>query len=422
MIKYCIVIDKIEMFLIFLLISMHQFFYLVPSRVFGLLYDYYLFGLATVIVIYSYRKYKKDFFCGYFRSIIISIPLIIVLSSMMASLNYGQSILSGLFTQRAWFITMLLYFPLVHLIRSKKLTLVKLEKALYFIVAIELFVYFMQFFIGADRLFLHVNSNIRYNSLRLYCNTNYMFLIFIIALQKIMKKEKVVVNIIYVIGVISYILLVNKGRGIAFVFFVGAVVLILLSKSEIIYKFIILTISGITGIKYLLKSKSVQEFVAIIISGKKDTNYLVRLNSQEYFLKRWNTNLFTRILGYGYPNSNSIISNIATGANQGYLLADNGMVGYLMCYGLLGIAIYIIYIYKLFVLSVRGIINNRDPRLLAILISIVVGISTSGGFFITFYSFETVLIMIYAEVLILNTENEECSFLEGLSLLGNKIT
>lgn len=417
MIKYCIVIDKIEMFIVFLLISMHQFFYLVPNRVFGLLYDYYLFGLVTVIVIYSYRIYKNNFIWGYFRSIIILIPLIIVLSSMMASLNYGQSILSGIFTQRAWFITMLLYFPLVHLIRSKKLTLVKLEKALYFIVAIELFIYFIQFFIGAERLFLHVNSNIRYNSLRLYCNTNYMFLVFIIALQKIMKKEKVIVNSIYVISIISYILLVNKGRGISFVFLVGAVVLILLDKSEIIYKFIILTIFGITGIKYLVKSKSIQEFIAIIISGKKDINYLVRLNSQEFFFKRWSVNLFTRIMGYGYPNSNSLISNIATGATQGYLLADNGMVGYLMCYGLLGIAIYIIYIYKLFVLSARRFINNRDPRLLAILISIVVGISTSGGFFITFYSFETVLIMIYAELLFPNPENEECSLLEGVKFI-----
>lgn len=182
-------------------------------------------------------------------------------------------------------------------------------------------------------------------------------------------------------------------------YLITLVSMVVLTKSNLIYKNIIIFCSSIIGVNYFIKAKSIQEFMLVIFEGKKDFTYSVRLDSQVHFLDKWKSNLGTILFGYGYPNSNRIESNIATGATQGYLLADNGMYGYLMCYGILGIMVYILYLIKFLIRAIKIYIKNRDCKLIAIFISILTGIATNGGFFITFYSFETILIMILSDII-----------------------
>ncbi|MDK0933371.1 hypothetical protein P5F48_09355 [Clostridium perfringens] len=322
----------------------------------------------------------------------------------MAKINYDQGILLGIFTQRAWIATMFLYFPLMQMIIRKKITLIQLEKILYFVVTIELIIYFVQFIVGPSKVFLHVNNNIRYDTLRLYCNVDYMLLLMIISIDKLLQRKKIFKNLLYIIFIFSYILIVNKGRGASATFLIAAAITIIFSKSEKIYKIFILITSGLVGVNYLIKSESINEFISILFEGKADVTLSVRLNSQLYFLEKWKSSWLSIFLGYGYPNSNLINSNIATGATQGFLLADNGMYGFLMCYGILGVLLYFTYIIKFLNIAIKILIKKRDAKLMALLVATLSGIATSGSFFINFYSFETVLIMIFIELILRNYE------------------
>ncbi len=402
--KGVIHLNKNIMLVTIILIAMHQFFYLVPNSIMGILYDYYLFAFCLIIFIIFYFKYSKTFFCGKFKVIILFIPLLVILSSFMAKINYDQGILLGIFTQRAWIATMFLYFPLMQMIIRKKITLIQLEKILYFVVTIELIIYFVQFIVGPSKVFLHVNNNIRYDTLRLYCNVDYMLLLMIISIDKLLQRKKIFKNLLYIIFIFSYILIVNKGRGASATFLIAAAITIIFSKSEKIYKIFILITSGLVGVNYLIKSESINEFISILFEGKADATLSVRLNSQLYFLEKWKSSWLSIFLGYGYPNSNLINSNIATGATQGFLLADNGMYGFLMCYGILGMLLYFIYIIKFLNIAIKILIKKQDAKLMALLVATLSGIATSGSFFITFYSFETVLIMIFIELILRNYE------------------
>lgn len=400
-------IDKTKIYLMLVLIAMHQGFYMIPTYIFGIMYDYILFVCVLIVDGLYLVRYKEKAIIGKFKIIPLAVPVLCLFSSLAANVNYGQSMISGLLTQRAWMSTMFLYFPFVKMIYKENLTYKKFEDVLYPVVFIELIIYFTQFLIGGSHMFLYVNHNYRYETLRLYCSTNYMFLAYIISLQMLLKKNNIKRNIAYILGILTYIVVVNKGRGEIASFLLCGAIIILFSKTHILYKVGISLTTLCVGFLTILKSKVFNEFTAIIFKGKSDYTYSVRLFSREFFLKRWKDSILSVLIGYGYPNSNSYKANIATGATQGYLLADNGVFGYLMCYGILGVFVFLYYVATIFKCSMLRFKRDKDVLIIAILAKIIFQLSTGVDYFITFYSFGSVLIMIFCELMTSDISNRK---------------
>lgn len=382
---------------------MHNCFYLInPSyKIMGILgyYDF-LFAYCIFLFLFYLLIYPKGYFRGYFSKVILFIPILILFSSFMAAINYEQSILPGILTQRSWLITMLLYFPLMALIRNGKLNFEQFLSILSGVVFLELVLYFIQYYVGESSMFLNVLYNYRYGTIRLYTDTAYMSILLAFATAKFMNKEKVLANSFYIISILAYIFIVNKGRSISMLLLLTVALIILLNKSRLFYKVGMIIIACFFGFYVFLQTETVQEFIAIIFQNADDGTYNVRLQSQQYYISKLFSTSGAWLFGFGYPNTNNLNSIAATGGNQGYLLADNGIYGFLFCYGLLG---GIWYIYSLIVqvkYSAHLFLKNKDSAMVVTVLIGLASIATNVQFFYSYYSFYSVLVFIAIELLL----------------------
>ncbi|WP_026568364.1 hypothetical protein [Bacillus sp. UNC41MFS5] len=382
---------------------MHNCFYLVNSnsKILGIIsYPDFLFLYCLFLFLFYFKMFPKGYFGGYFAKVILSIPILIILSSFMASINYGQGILSGILTQRAWLITMFLYFPLMALVRNGKLNIESFLSILYTIVFIELFLYFVQFYVGESYMFLHVLYNYRYGSIRLYTDTAYMSLLLSLATVKFMNKEKILKNAFFIAAILAYIFIVIKGRGASIFFLLTFVLIIVLSKSKLIYKICIMVIMFLLGFYIFLQAQTVQELISIIFQNADDPTFNVRIFSQQFYLSKLSSTAGAWAFGYGYPNSTIPNSMAATGNDLGYLLADNGIYGFVFCYGFLGV---VWFFYSSIVQIKYSAILFFKYKDSALIVSIVLGLATlvtNIVFFYSFYSFSSVLVFITIELLL----------------------
>ncbi|MFW0899377.1 hypothetical protein SNJ89_02825 [Clostridium perfringens] len=402
-------INKDHVRIAILFILMHNCFDIfgITQKIFGLI-NYYdlVFIYSLYLFLLYWMKCGKNYFSGIFTKVVLFVPILILLSSMMACLFYNQSIISGILTQRAWFISSLVYFPIRYLIKNKKLDLESFFNILYFIVFIEVSIYLIQYLLGADHYFLKVRYTYRYNSIRIVANTAYMELVLIYAMNKILIKEKVIKNIFFVVIILSYIFIVNKGRGQCFVILAIIALTILFSKIRIISKIIIISIFIIIANISFLETNVITEFSSIIFEGQKDATYNVRQESKEFYFDTMNEEPLSWILGYGMQNTTNENSNKATGVSQGYLITDNGIYGFIFSYGILGL---IWYIYSLIIQIKYGgkfLIRNGDCIIIIRIIANILSITTNSNFFYTYQSFSSILIFCLIDILNINYSNK----------------
>ena len=115
-------IKYIDLIVFLIMVSMHNFFYLVPYQFGAFGFNDVLFLLSVGLFFIYLLKDSQLLKFGHFYKIILFVPVLIVLSSVGAYYNYAQSIISGLLTQRYWLSTVLLYFVLGYFVKKQQLT------------------------------------------------------------------------------------------------------------------------------------------------------------------------------------------------------------------------------------------------------------------------------------------------------------
>lgn len=405
MVKNHLRIKKSTLIIIIIMILLHNVFYLAPSTFGPIGYADFLFLFSIGVIFVFYAKHRSILYKGVFCRIVWFVPVLIITSSFAAWLNYGQPVVSGILTQRYWFSTIFLYFVFVYMIDREKLTFDLFIKILNGIVVIELILYFVQYFLGESFMFLNVNYNYRYGTIRLYCSTNYMVLAALNALDSVLREKKNrVFNIGLTVAVVLYFLVVNKGRSATMGIMFGLTLIIMFSHVKTRYKILVGGIVGVIGLNYIWKSTLVQDFWNVIFGGQEDGTYNVRLLSREFYLSKWISSPIAFVFGYGYCNSTISASLVATGASQGFGYADNGLYGFVSCYGLMGLFWYFSY-------CVRRIIawwktrRGKGIIVLASLAMMLVQYKTIVSYFYTQHSFETVIVMTVIELLLRNEHN-----------------
>ncbi|MFS0603737.1 hypothetical protein [Peribacillus frigoritolerans] len=250
-------------------------------------------------------------------------------------------------------------------------------------------------------MFLKVLYNYRYGTIRLYCDTAYMTLLVTFATVKFMNKEKILKNAFFIIAILAFIFIVNKGRSSSIILLLTVALIIFLSKSKLIYKISVMTIACFVGLYVFLQTETIQEFIAIIFQNADDFTYNVRLQSQQYYMSKLSSTSGAWVFGFGYPNTTIPNSMAATGAYLGYLLADNGIYGFLFCYGLLG-GIWYLYSLSVQIKSSAHLFfkKNRDSAMIVTVVIGMASIVTNVQFFYSYYSFYSVLVFIAIELLL----------------------
>jgi hypothetical protein len=408
MIRY----NKLSIRLFILLFMMHncaQIFAINQKIGFVSYYDVLLIYCVYFIVVYCPRNIGK-IFSGYYKKAMLLIPILALTSSFAAWVNYGQNPISGILTQRAWIIIALLYFPFNRLIQKKELTLRQFIEVMRLVVYVECGVLLFQYFLGSNHYFLGVAYTERYGSIRILIEVTYMLVIEIYSTQQIMQKKDVLKNGISIAIIIVYILLVNKGRQEFMVFLSALAAVILLSKSSKIYKAFIVIAGFIVAIRYVISSDVLNEIIDIVINGKQDGTYLVRIYSQKFYLQKMRETPFSFLFGYGMPNSEISASSVATGANKGYLLTDNGIYGFYFSYGIAGL---IWYAYTLFLEGKRAFqiykLSNHQNVLVIIYICRSLALySTIVSFFYSVHSFGAMVLYVLSELFYYELAKKRC--------------
>lgn len=111
------------------------------------------------------------------------------------------------------------------------------------------------------------------------------------------------------------------------------------------------------------------------------------------------SSLVSILLGYGFANSNIISSMIATGVTQGYLLADNGIYGFIVSYGLIGILWLVAYEVLAVSKAFKIWRKHGSITMLSIVVVQIAILPVNVSFFYSIFAFNAVLIMCTLELL-----------------------
>lgn len=347
----------------------------------------------------NYIQYPADFFSGLCRKEAFFIPVMVVTSAVAAFFFYDQNILSGVLTQRAFLIIFFMIFPIRAQIKHNILTFEVILKIVSLVATLEATLLLIQYFLGENYYFLAVSYTMRYGSIRILITTIYMYIAAMYALIHLLKKENMLQYCMILLVITAYIFLVNKGRQVyvEYVFILGIV--FLFSEAQLKVKLVLGAIGAIFGGGYVLQSGVMQDLINIFVNGGYDQNLSYRLNAQSFYITTLNENPMAWLFGYGMGNSTLENSQIATGATQGFLLADNGIFGFLFSYGLVGLAWYASILFKEFAL-IKSMRKNKYVIIpFALLLNNMLFIATYKGFYYSVHCFTGVLILTLLEAI-----------------------
>ncbi|AGX43824.1 O-antigen ligase family protein [Clostridium saccharobutylicum] len=375
-------------------------------------YQEKLFGVASgydismiiffLYFIWNFVRYGTSLFKNKkYKLIILFIPILAVISSISAFINYNQGIVSGLLTHRYWIVISFLYFPISTKLQKGKLKIEEIKNAILVVASIELLLVWLQYFFADKFFFLKVIHNYRYGSIRLYIDYSYIIMSMYICFDEILKGKKKIKNIILVVITILYVIFINKSRMLFAAIIATLSLNGLLGKGKLRYRIIFGAIL-LTSFSYIMNTQLMQEFINAVVEKGNDPTYEIRLLSQSFYLEGFYK---SPVFGYGFPNTSDISAYYSAGIGSGYLVADNGIYGYLFSYGLIGIcwflSLFSIFLKNGFLYYYR----NRSSWILLMTAYLIITIATNCTWFFNYYSFYVVLILIFCEYSNLKKEN-----------------
>ena len=291
----------------------------------------------------------------------IGAVILSVTSSIGANLVSGQPLFLGLWAQREWMSSILLYYPIRIWLEKGKLNYKKIVSTLYAVSAVYLSICILQYILIDHVKFLAVStSNERYGDVRLVFNTFIPIIASAFCLDQILscghgaRKQKEVCTWI-IAGTIVLTALVTKGRMRTLSFIAGMAICVLMRRGSIKQK-IFSVIIVFVGCYFLLSSpigKDVLDVVWGSGTGLSADTLSIRDAERTYYLSKIFSSFSSLILGCGYPNSSwsaAVALSTPTVGNWTYYTTDIGIIGDFYYYGIIGImwfaAVYLLMFIK----------------------------------------------------------------------------
>lgn len=342
------IVNKYMLFIGILLILNVRVFYLVNVDALPVAYTDVALLVALLFEFYVMIKlWPQKVYYKYKWFVLAIIPLMLS-SSIMGTITYNQPFSMGVLPQRGWVIWMLGYFPLVKLLKEKKIKVDKLLAMMYKIAIVYLSIVTIQY-IFPQFSFLYVNKNIRYDEIRLYVGDSPIILLAGHALNQVFKKHSLKHAAFFVWCVILESVIM-KGRAGTVTMLIAALVCVFIEKGNINKKVFRLAVIGIVIAIFLQTDMGHQLIGVLRGQAGMETDY-VRQVGRALYLELLSQNWLTTLFGCGYANANwerAVFFIMGSGRyySEGLtiLTADNGMYGFALYYGLIGI-IWVIAMY-----------------------------------------------------------------------------
>lgn len=363
----------------FFIILMENCFYLIDTDKIPLGYSDLWLVLFVSYYVFEYikRSNRKFYIKKYnYRSVMYLAIAMLILSSFQAYLEYNQSILLGLRPQRRFLLVLLSYYSLRLQFQRKKIEFENIETIIINIGIFESVLYCVQQAIFSSMIFLHVSYNYRYGSVRLYIDSVVIVFMILFSFNKYIRNNKIC-NLLPVALGIYYEITVSKGRLECIAIFSALIISFLLWKEVSKRKFvgcIILIIAVIIFANTSLFNNFVMA-IQIKLGLINQTSYLdtmaIRNNARTFYMEELFKSPIRMFFGCGYPNTDFQAASIASGFNQGFIFADNGIFSFIYAYGFLGL-LFLVCLYLRFTRSAFKIYKYKnDVRYLTFFIFIM---------------------------------------------------
>lgn len=278
-----------------------------------------------------------------------------ITSAIMGYVRYRQPFILGLRPQRAWIMSMLMYFPLTRAIRTGRYSVDRLLKMIDKINIIYFSLLLAQYILGNQYMFLHISANQRYGSIRLYAITSFMLVSYAWHLWKLLSNNKIkFVDCFFVISTLFLLFFITKAR-MGMVALIGATAIVVLRQKFTEKKLIAVSIAVVALCVFFSTDAGSEvlqlAFGSEITTAGNDTA-LIRDMGRTFFISEVVSSVKTLIFGCGYINTDWGPTLAAVRYNENIFVVDNGIFGLVFMYGLLFllwvIVLYFKYIKKAF--------------------------------------------------------------------------
>ena len=342
-----------ELLIIIIFLLNTNFLYLVNEINSDLILIFVILFIIYCFMITAKEDKKKKSLLG---STIIFLPILIITGSIAAKNSYSQSIWLGIRPQREVLVWWFSYFGIYRLITYDKLKLKNAEKIIYAIGLIELIEYSFFWLAKGNIAFIHIPYDYRYSNIRIRADTMAIIILFMIAMNNVLMKKEVKKNVILLLAILVFEICCAQTRLIIVSMGLSVLILFVLWKKSIAIKLFIIPII-IIGIIATLQTTIGQDIVESLIGEKDDTNLEIRDMGKEFYMQELAK---SPIIGRGVVNTTFENSVILAHINEGIYVNDNGIIGFLWMYGLVG-GIWISIIFgKIIFLSIKVYKNNKN--------------------------------------------------------------
>lgn len=307
-------------------------------------------------------------------------------SAVGGNLSSGQPIFAGLWAQREWLSSILLYYPIRIWLEKGKLNYKKIIETLFFASSIYLIICIVQYILIDYVKFLSVStSSERYGDVRLVFNTILPIVTSAFCLAMLLsegsgKKEKR--NCVVIIAcTIILAAFVTKGRMRTLSFIAGMAICALVRRGSIKKKAFSIGVI-VLGCVFLMSSLIGQDILDVLWgsgTGLSADTLTIRDAESVYYLSKIFESLNSFVFGCGYPNSSwapAVALSTPTVGNWTYYTTDIGIIGDFYYYGIVGviwfIAIYLMMLYQ----GIQIYKKTRNTAFIQIVIVDLIGAMT----------------------------------------------
>ena len=326
----------------FVIVALENFSWLIPSSEYiipGLLKFYDIGVLVAIVwIVYVLVMVKNK---GRIKS--SKLPLlyifVILMSSVAANKFFGQSYGLSIRQNRYIIVCMLLYYAMLKAMNSGALLRDDVVSILSFQAVVEIILFTLQYFLIDKVIFIHATADSRYGDARIRVSYLLALVFMYFCVDKILKNKYWFLNCVLALASAFILVGICKHRAPSLIMIFTLVLAYFLWKKDLLKKYVIGIFFAIMVVVLVSNSSLIKDALTGIIYG--DENLDIRSEGRLYYLMR----IFeSPLVGYGEPNVNCDVAVKASGVDQNWFLADNGIWGFLYCHGAIGL-IWLIFLW-----------------------------------------------------------------------------
>lgn len=283
----------------------------------------------SVYVLLAIRKTQKQYF-----KVPALFIVVLLFSSISAYRLFGQGFDLSIRQQRRLLACILLYYAVFKALNAGKILKEDVIHILCIQAVIEIILYSLQLVLADKSIFLYATIDSRYNSPRLRVSYLLPLLFMYFCIEEVLHNRHRIINLIFAFSGIFVLAGVCKHRAPSLIAIATLGIAYFIWKKNLSVKLFTGIVLLTFSIGLLSHSVLVQDALDALLRNGKTSTLGIRLEGQEYYLEKLTE---SPLFGFGAPNQNNSMAVKASGEESWYLLADNGIVGFLYCYGAVGL-------------------------------------------------------------------------------------